>query len=84
MEKTAKEHSKQLGDCKREINKLGEIQTQHIERFEDLKQKTDSMKMKVEEHGKEIKEFKEKQQSRCEKGNMGYILMGQQPNKKKR
>ncbi|CAC5381174.1 unnamed protein product [Mytilus coruscus] len=66
LEKTAIEHSKQLGECKSETNKLGEIQTQHIERFENLEQKTDSMQIKVEEHGKEMKELKENQQSQTE------------------
>lgn len=67
MEETAKEHSKQLHESKAETKKLGEIQTQQIERFANLEQQTDFMKIKQEEHGKEMKELKEKQQSRCEK-----------------
>lgn len=67
MEKTVKEHSKQLTESKTETNKLGEIQAQHIKRFENLEQKTGSLKIKGEEHGNSMKTFTGKQQSRFEK-----------------
>lgn len=79
MENTAK----QLDECIQATNKIEEVQTQHLERFENLEQKTESLKLKEEDHEKEIKDLQVNQQGRCEDGYKSHMLMKQQPNLKK-
>ncbi|OPL32932.1 hypothetical protein AM593_07106, partial [Mytilus galloprovincialis] len=49
--------ARQLDECKQATHKIREVQTQHLERFENLEQKTESLKLKEEYHEKEIKDL---------------------------